>query len=243
MQAMAAWFANPNAQMYGMWDSSTPGLHSNGTVTPGEGGVDLGAPIGTPVYAIANGTIEGAGYWNDIAHGVITTRVQVPGYGTEDLYYQHIVLNPAIKQCQNDQCTQSVHKGELLGVVGQYGETEMGFNADWGGIWGVNHPGAWQVDPRPMLGAMLGQGAPATLGGQPTITGNPSAYSYATGSDVTTNASSSSQGPNPEQWFITGGLFLIALVLVLGGLYMLFHKQINGLVGGTTKTAAKVAML
>ena len=153
MQAMAAYLANPNVSgMYGQWDSPTPGYKG---YVPGEGGVDFGAPIGTPVYALADGQIVGAGYWNDDAHGVVTTRINVPGSGQQDLYYQHITLDPSITDCTGSSCTQTVKAGQQIGTVGPYGETEMGFNANWGGIWGTNHPGPWAIDPRPMLAAIL----------------------------------------------------------------------------------------
>lgn len=212
LQAMAAYLNNPKVSgMYGMWNSPTPGLHANGSITPGEGGVDLNAPIGTPVYALADGVIVGAGYWNDIGHGVITTRVNVPGAGPQDLYYQHIVLNPAITQCTGASCNATVKKGQQIGTVGQYGETEMGFNAQWGGIWGDNHPAAWAVDPRPMLAALMGGPVPITSG-------------YTSGSPSGTGGLASG---SLQSWAVKAGVFTLALAFVAIGLYITFKPQID----------------
>lgn len=223
MRAMQAYLSNPNVPgMYGMWDSPTPGLHPNGSVTPGEGGVDLGAPIGTPVYALANGPIIGAGYWNDQAHGVVTTRIDVPGHGTQDLYYQHITLDPSITQCAGSTCPgQVVTRGERIGTVGPYAETEMGFNADWGGIWGTNHPGPWAVDPRPMLAVLLNGQAPS---GQSSTPG--------TGATDIISGGGTSSPPvvgtnNLPDWAIKIGLFVFALTLFLLGIWLLFKEQIK----------------
>lgn len=173
LQELQAWFTNPNVYMYGRWDAGTWE----------EGGVDLSSPGGTPVYALADGPIQGAGYfWHSgnvyapnsgpPGYGVVTQRVDVPGYGQQDLYYQHIDINPNIANCQGN-CTQYLHKGDLIGYIHPgVNMLEMGFNANWGGIWGTNHPGPWANDPRPMLAALLSTGVPANLGGQPTTSLN-----------------------------------------------------------------------
>lgn len=148
---------------YGMWNSPEPGLHPDGSVTPGEGGVDIGTPNGTPVYAIADGKVVASGYWKDSGHGVVTTRINVPGAGPQDLYYQHIQIDPAIKT------GQTVHRGQLIGKIGPYNEIEMGFNAAWGGVWGANHPGPWIKDPRPWIKATLNSN-PSTPSGDTSST-------------------------------------------------------------------------
>lgn len=153
---------------YGMWNSPTPGLHADGSVTPGEGGVDIGVSIGTPVYALASGPVIAAGYWNDSAHGVITQRVNVPGAGAQDLYYQHIQLDPSIAQCMGN-CNQYVQKGQRIGTIGPFNEIEMGFNSLWGGVWGTGHPGPWVKDPRPWLSALV-SGNPTPFTGTGTST-------------------------------------------------------------------------
>jgi len=226
MAALGAYIQNPNVSgMYGMWDSSSPGLHSNGTVTPGEGGVDLGAPIGTPVYAIADGNIVGAGYWNDDAHGVVTTRVNVPGMGSQDLYYQHIILDPSITDCTGASCNQSVKTGQQIGTVGPYAETEMGFNAQWGGIWGESHPGPWVSDPRPWLTSLL--------------SGVPSNFDPGTYTGTFTPGSGGAAGTNNLPSFgVKTGLFVFALTFLALGIWLLFKQQIKA---GATK-AKNVAL-
>lgn len=222
LQAMAAYIQNPNVKgMYGMWDSPIPG---NKGFVPGEGGVDLGAPVGTPVYALASGPIVGAGYWNDQNHGVVTTRIQVPGAGTQDLYYQHIILDPSITECTGTNCTQSVVQGQKIGTVGSFAETEMGFNANWGTIWGTNHPGPWAVDPRPWLAALMtGTNAPQAGGN----TGSPA---VGTGSPVVgTN--------NVPSWAVKVGVFVFALTIFILGTWLLFKQQIKA---GAKKAGAVV---
>lgn len=176
MDNMRTYFSNPAAYMYGRWDVPAANM---------EGGVDLASPGGTPVYAIADGPIIGAGpFWHSAdlytpnsgnpGYDVVTTRVMVPGYGLQDLYYQHIAMVSTITPCQNNCGNQYVHRGDLIGTVrANVGEIEMGFNANWGGVWGINHPGAWATDPRPMLTALLQEGVPPQLGGQPTADTSP----------------------------------------------------------------------
>jgi len=149
---------NPNTPGYGRWNHPPPPGNPN---APGEGGVDLPAPTGTPVFALGDGPIVGAGYWNDQQHGVITQRITVPGYGTNDIYYQHIMLAAGVTQCIGSVCAgQMLSRGQQIGTVGGFGETEIGFNANWGGVWGTNHPAAWVSDPRPLIAALMGAGNP-----------------------------------------------------------------------------------
>lgn len=152
LQGMQAYLSNHNVSgMYGMWNSPTPGDVNGplGPGVPGEGGVDLDSPVGTPVYALGGGTVIAQGYWNDTGHGVVTIRTNVPGYGLNDMYYQHIIIDPSI------QTGQSIQPKQQIGTVGQYGETEIGFNANWGGVWGTNHPAGWVNDPRPLIEALM----------------------------------------------------------------------------------------
>lgn len=194
---------------YGMWDSPTPGLHPDGSITPGEGGVDVGTPNGTPVYAIADGTIIGAGYWKDSGHGVVTTRVNVPGAGPQDLYYQHIQIAPGITQ------GQTVTRGQQIGTIGPYNEIEMGFNAQWGQPWGTNHPGPWVADPRPWLNAILNNASVPPAGSSSSSTGGPNPLTDPIG------AFWASVSPMLIQWGEYIAIFLIALILIVIGFVLI----------------------
>lgn len=211
---------------YGMWNAPDPGLHADGSVTPGEGGVDLSVPIGTPVYAIADGPIMASGYWNDNAHGVITQRVTVPGAGQQDLYYQHIQLAPNMTPGTN------LTRGELIGTIGPFNEIEMGFNAAWGGVWGKNHPGPWVKDPRPWLTAILnGSGAGTTpVTTAPAATFNPL---------DPINSGFAMIQPTLKQWGEYVAIFLIALVLIIVGFVLLNRDAVTS----AAKLAGKAAML
>lgn len=173
LQNMGAYIANPLVAMYGRWNHPPPQGNPN---APGEGGVDLASPGGTPVYALASGQIIGLGNFFHgggtclykggpgctFAGGVVTTRVNIPGYGLNDLYYQHLTLNPSL------QDGAYIQKGQLLGYINpQFGEVEMGLNANWGGVWGTNHPAAWATDPRPQIQALMGTGTPTAVGNLP----------------------------------------------------------------------------
>lgn len=161
--------------MFGRWEG-----HPEGGL---EGGVDLGSPGGTPVYALADGPIIGAGdFWHSAniytpgsgnpGYGVVTQRVDIPGFGTNDLYYQHIDINPNIQNCMSNNCSQYLHRGDLIGTIHPgVNMLEMGLNANWGGIWGINHPAPWADDPRPAIAALMNEGVPPNLGGQPTLSG------------------------------------------------------------------------
>lgn len=157
LAGMKPYLNNPNVSgMYGMWDAPDAADVNgpNGPGVPGEGGVDLDSPQGTPVYALADGPIIGIGYWKDQQHGVVTTRINVPGHGSNDIYYQHIIFDPKLKS------GQMVKRGQQIGTIGTLGEIEIGFNANWGQPWGINHPAGWVLDPRPYLEALMAQGDP-----------------------------------------------------------------------------------
>lgn len=173
------WIHHPNVWMYGRWLPGGPGR--------AEGGVDMGSPPGTPIYALATGPLQGAGnFWHSAGnpgYGVVTERVNVPGYGLQDLYYQHINIDPAIKFCKGGNCGgQIIHKGQRIGnIIAGVGMLEMGFNAGWHGIWGENHPGPWVTDPRKMIVALMNLGPPGTP--EPPYTGATNSPTTATGTD------------------------------------------------------------
>jgi len=225
LQQMAQWISNQSISMYGRWNTPS---------SANEGGVDLPSPGGTPVYALATGVIQGVGnFWHGggsclyqggagctPGYGVVTTRVNVPGYGLQDLYYQHINLANGLA------VGQTVQKGQLLGTINSaVGEVEMGFNANWGGVWGSNHPAGWVTDPRPMLAALMGQGAPSSVGGSVSSSqsGGP------TSTDIVSSIMSAIGLPNSASVtdFIQrfGIVFFGGIVVLLGLLVVFFSKD------------------
>jgi len=224
LKALVAWIKDPSTYLYGRWDAPTSAL---------EGGVDLSTPGGTPVYALADGPIIGAGlFWHSAnlytpnsgnpGYGVVTQRITVPGQGLNDLYYQHININPAIQTCYANNCgSQYLHKGDLIGWTrADVGELEVGFNANWGGVWGINHPAPWATDPRPLLVSLMSSGPPLQLGGQPTFDISPFAAT-SPGTATASNPPGIPQGltdwiGNPVRIFkLLGGVLLIAIGLIL----------------------------
>jgi hypothetical protein len=173
LQQMASWIMNPSTFIFGRWEG-----HPEGGL---EGGMDLISPGGTPVYALASGQVIGAGYFchggpynnptpacppgHAPGYGVVTTRISVPGYGTQDLYYQHIDIDPSVR------VGQIVQKGQQIGTIRpDVGLLEMGFNAQWGQPWGTSHPGPWFDDPRPLVKALMLDTSPSVA---PPSTGLP----------------------------------------------------------------------
>jgi hypothetical protein len=160
----------------------------------GEGGIDFGAPTGTPVIALADGVLAGAGYFCNASgsfflqsdsgacdHGVVTTRVTNQDGTQTDLYYQHIILNPGVRLCANgiSSCGgQVIKKGDVIGYISDFGMLEMGVNVGnppnkeapypngWGGIWGADPAPGPHVDPERYLRALIsGQNTTGTLSG------------------------------------------------------------------------------
>lgn len=158
-----------------------------------EGGIDWNPPQGTPVVALADGVIVGAGYFcigthqyqltsdsGACDHGVITTRVTNQDGSQTDLYYQHIILNSHIKPCWNGKAScggQVVKKGQVIGWISNT-NIEMGVNvgnsnggpiaggAHWGGIWGADPNPGPHIDPESYLRALIsGQNATVSLSG------------------------------------------------------------------------------
>lgn len=222
--------------MYGRWNHAAQM----------EGGVDLTSPGGTPIYALATGPLIGAGnFWHSSdlytpgsgnpGYGVVTQRVNVPGYGPQDLYYQHIQIAPGISTCYANACNnQIVQKGQLIGwTTPGVNEVEMGFNANWGGVWGINHPGPWATDPRPML-ATLAQGAGNYQGpvGTDGTTSSGGAAQPCGPLDITCMLSglwASLQGPLVS-WGEHVAIFVLAAVLIVLGFFLLAEKQAMGAV-------------
>jgi hypothetical protein len=181
LKDMQAWIASGSKLQ--MWDKAAhnPGQDAG----PGEGGVDLTAPVGTPVYALATGPLESAQTFasQGFAHpgSVLSQMVNVPGYGPQEIYYQHIDLLPSIEKCIGGDCGGTIiQKGQQIGTVGTAGETEVGFNAAgaWGNLYGIKTPGkTWYDKPEPLIANLMSGGGlalndpTATLGYDTTSSG------------------------------------------------------------------------
>ncbi len=152
------WFSHITQRFKGGWDGS------------GENGIDVGMPTGTPVYAVAGGTVVGHGYY---AGGGVVSVEQEKGMVW---YYQHLDLaEPGI---ESGQVTQ-VQPGQLIGWSGGQlsggrhpssrkfstgPHIEVGVNAPWGGIWGPKADKGPNVDPLPFLEAIAQSGGGGTTG-------------------------------------------------------------------------------
>lgn len=155
LKDMQAWIQSGGK--LGMYDRA-------GHAASNEGGVDLTAPEGTPVYAIATGPLESAQTFasQGQAHygAVLSQMVNVPGVGLENIYYQHINLLPGIEKCLGGNCGGTIiQKGQEIGTVGSIGETEVGFNAasGWGSLYGPTPtPGPWPDKPESWIAALMG---------------------------------------------------------------------------------------
>lgn len=243
-----------------------------------EGGVDIPLPGGTPIYALATGPLEGLGnFWHsqnlytpgsgNPGYGVLTERVNVPGLGPSDVYYQHIDLAPGLQTCYAGNCGgQVVRQGQLIGYSrANVGEVEMGINANWGGVWGPSpHPGSWVTDPRGPLKALAGAGPSSTVStgidcslcnempdvasrlacqwGCQAGTSSGQAVNQWTGTAALTQHILTNL-TTPDFW-MRAGLGIFAILLILGAMY-LFIKDTKPVqvVQQTTTQAAEVAAL
>ena len=227
LQDMVNWMNNPSTWLYGRW---------NQPASAAEGGVDFFSPAGTPVFALGNGQVVAKGYNNVDGKGVVTVRTDVPGYGKEDLYYQHIDLNSMV----NLNPGAPVVYGEQLGSVtdkGANSHVELGFNSGWGGPWGSNHPDKWYTDPRPLLKALINQHP------NPTVV-NPNGTPVAANTGLNANAVASGSC-NPWDFGCLFGqvhdqlvsfaehiaIFVLALVLIAIGFFLLAETQAMQIAG------------
>jgi len=98
----------------------------SGTVTQefsgSHSGIDIGAPLGTPIYAPSDGTVEACG-WGSYGEGYYIVISHIPGDSNPYRYYcplenwtKYYHLSSILVQ-QN----QSVTQGQLIGRVGKTG--------------------------------------------------------------------------------------------------------------------------
>jgi hypothetical protein len=238
------WMNNPNTFIFGRWEGHPEGGY--------EGGMDLGAPDGTPVYAVATGPIQAAGYFchggpfdnltpycanGAPGYGVVTQRVDVPGYGPQDMYFQHIKIDPSIQLCPDGNCNQEVQAGQQIGTIYPgVGMLEIGFNANWGTVWGKNHPGAWVDDPRPLMKNLLTQG-PIPQGLQTTTLGLSNPFDFFGWLGQFTALTTWLNNPLRVVKLVVGAL------LVGVSLIMLVAPQVEQTVTSVAGKAAKIGVL
>lgn len=201
-----------------------------------EGGIDFNAPQGTPVIALADGPIVGAGYFDNSIknwcmstdtgydHGVVTQDVTNADGTHTFLYYQHIIINPAIKNCCNGTAScngQSVKKGDTIGWISNFNMMEMGVNvgnsvggpkgsAHWGGIWGADPNPGPHVDPENYIRSLV-----ATGGFPPGIPGS------SAGSSIGGLFDFASIAPTLKSWGEYAAIFIFALLFIAVGIYLL----------------------
>ena len=230
----------------------------------GEGGIDWSAPVGTPVVALADGVVKGAGYFcvssgnfamtsdsGACGHGVITTRVTNADGTQTDLYYQHILLAPGVQLCfKSSDCTQTVKKGQVIGYISDFGMLEMGVNIGnikgtppypngWGSIWGTDPAPGPHVDPEPYLRALIsGQNTTGLIPGAGFASGAGSATGGFPDISAITNVFTK-LGPwlsNPARI-----LKLVVGVLLIGlSVYMLIDPEVASKVGNFVKENPEV---
>lgn len=207
--------------------------------TPGcndEGGIDLTTVPGEPITAVNSGKLIGAGPCQFAGGGscggyVVAYRTFISGAGgpdqLSDVYVQHLSsLGPGIKPCQSGNCSnQWITTGQTLGYAGSI--TETGINPPWYGVWGPNpHPGDWIQNPEPLLTKAIQDDTNYGMSSLPGWGGS--------SSDFAQNPIAGC-APWDIQCIISNlrgigikiGLFILAVVLVILGGYILFQHQIN----------------
>ncbi len=218
---MTAWWNYPITHGY-LTNYAGPG-----TDTP-HFAVDLGMPQDTPVTAIKSGTVEQADYatWSgQPGGGEVFIK---PDDGSPEYYFYHFDQNKVA-------AGQHVTAGQLVGLSG-------GQNS------GGSHPvsSMWSTGPHLHLGYFTGfKSTPAgSRPAGPDITPTIQAMRVG-GIPSMSNSAAASTGGNLGSSIQNGltkvAIFLIALVLVGAGFYLVFSKQINSAVGSGIKAGKKLA--
>jgi hypothetical protein len=113
---------------------------------------------------------------------------------------------------------------------------EIGFNANWGTVWGKNHPGAWVDDPRPLMKNLLTQG-PIPQGLQTTTLGLSNPFDFFGWLGQFTALTTWLNNPLRVVKLVVGAL------LVGVSLIMLVAPQVEQTVTSVAGKAAKIGVL
>lgn len=214
-----AWYLYPITHGY------TTAYQGSGTDTPHYAD-DIGTPFHTPLTAIKSGKVVQADYaaWG----GEVFIQ---PDDGSNEYYYYHLDENDV-------SAGQHVNAGQMIGLSGGQnsgGEhpvstqwstgphTHVGYFTNWTSTPDGTRPDG--PDITPLINALkLGQaGIPSSSGGTSTSTGiTPTLGDWKT---------------QAQSGLVRVGLFLIALLLVGFGFYIMFQKQINQGAGLALKAA------
>lgn len=216
---MTAWYAYPIS--HGYYSAYNPNVWD----TP-HFAVDIATPFHTPITAIKSGTVEQADYapWG----GEVFIR---PDDGSTEYYYYHFDVNEVSKG-------QHVSAGQEVGLSG--GQTSGGVHPVTDGE---------STGAHTHVGQFTGY-VNTPIGTRPTGPDISGIINYLkTGGNYESNTTPTQQvtsNANAVQIAKSGltkvGIFFVALVLIGGGAYLLFQKQINSAVKKGVDVA-KVALV
>lgn len=263
--------SNPNpskdkgAAPFTSWPSVTTNI-SGWTYLQDEGkgvvhhGLDVGAPLGTPIYAPADATVDFSGYTTNGYGGLVHLTTKDGSY---NVYLAHLSDWGVVKQ------GQQVKAGQLVGYSGTTGNSSgphLHFE-----VRGAND--MTEIDPYTLYGPTLPMsGAPANPSskasasntalfqktGSPTPVSGPPATSNPGGSYPSYGVTSTDAGTGvpigtintpfgpstitmPEIDWYKVGLFAIGALLVVVGVFGLVSGESSQMITGAVKGALKAA--
>jgi len=113
-------------------------------------GVDIPAPVGTPVHAIADGVVRLAGNYSSYSDTVVQIRHYKPGSGpmtcaNRGCYYSNYMHLSSVAVSEGG----SVHKGDIVGYTGasESGFAHLHFEIRDNGIYQKNCINPWKAMP------------------------------------------------------------------------------------------------
>ncbi len=217
---MTAWFMYPIT--HGYYPNYDPKIAD----TP-HYAVDIATPMDTPITAIKSGKVVQADYaaWG----GEVFIR---PDDGSTEYYYYHFDQNKV-------SAGQHVNAGDLVGLSG--GQTSGGLHpvTDGESTGAHTHVGEFTSFANTPIGTRpMGPDITSTIN-YLKIGGN---YGGGTPSQ---QASATTPGGYPALAGVASriGIFLVALVILAGGAYFVFHRQIDAAIAKGKDEAVKAAML